>query len=135
MILMEITYQTGVTPAAEMIAEVYNSSGINRPTSDIDRIRRMYAHSNLIVTAWNGEALVGIARSLTDYCYSCYLADLAVRQEFQKQGIGKKLVELTKEKIGEQTTLILLAATEAIDYYPKIGMNKIDNGYIIKRTM
>jgi predicted N-acetyltransferase YhbS len=62
------------------------------------------------------------------------LSDLAVRKEYQKSGVGKKLVELTKEEIGEQTTLILLAAPTAMDYYPKIGMQKTDNGFIIKRT-
>jgi len=54
--------------------------------------------------------------------------------DYQKQGIGKRLIALTKEKVGDQTALILLAAPEAIDYYPKIGLTKIDNGFIIRRS-
>lgn len=130
---MDITYKFNLTPSTEAIIEVYNSSGINRPTDDKARIAEMYANSNLVITAWHNEKLVGISRSLTDFCYCCYLSDLAISMDYQKDGIGKKLVELTKEKIGDKTTLILLAAPSAIDYYPKIGMERVDNCFLIKR--
>ena len=77
--------------------------------------------------------MVGISRSLTDFCYCCYLSDLAVRKEYQSSGIGKNIIELNKKIIGEQTALILLSAPTAVEYYPKIGFQKIDNGFIIKR--
>lgn len=131
---MEITYKINTTPDTEAIIELYSSSGISRPTTDRERIAKMYAHSNLIVTAWHNELLVGISRSLTDFCYCCYLSDLAVRKEYQKHGIGKKLIAITKENIGDQVMLLLLSAPSAIDYYPKIGFQKVDNGFIIKRT-
>jgi ribosomal protein S18 acetylase RimI-like enzyme len=131
---MNITYQTSLTPATEAIIEVYNSSGINRPTHDADRIARMYAGSNLIVSAWDGDKLVGLARSVTDFCYCCYLSDLAVRNEYQHLGIGKELVRLTKETIGDESMLLLLAAPSAMEYYPKIGMDKTDNAFMIKRS-
>lgn len=130
---MEINYRTDITPDTDQIIDVYNSSGINRPTTDKERIAKMYSNSNLIVTAWDNDKLIGISRSLTDFCYCCYLSDLAVRKDYQAIGIGKKLIELTKNCIGEQTTLILLSAPTALDYYPIVGFDKIDNGFIIKR--
>lgn len=130
---MEITYRIDIIPGTDQIIDVYNSSGINRPTVDKERITKMYENSNLIVTAWDNDKLVGIARSLTDYCYCCYLSDLAVKKEYQTSGIGKKLIELTKNEIGEQTALILLSAPVAMDYYPKVGFQKIDNAFLIKR--
>jgi len=131
---MEITYKLDLIPDAEKIIDLYKSSGINRPIADKERITKMYANSNLIVTAWDISKLVGISRSLTDFCYSCYLSDLAVRKEYQRHGIGKKLIALTKEKIGEHTMLLLLAAPAAMDYYPKVGFEPVENGFIIKRT-
>src|SRR5690554_296201 len=130
---MEITYQINLIPHASQIISLYDSSGINRPTSGPDRIEKMYENSNLVISAWDGERLVGIARSLTDFCYCCYLSDLAVRQEYKIQGIGKKLIALTQEQIGKQTTLLLLSAPAAMDYYPKAGFEKIPNGFIIHR--
>ncbi len=131
---MEIVYKLGIIPETEAIIELYNSSGINRPINDKERIRKMYSNSNLVVTAWDKNQLVGISRSLTDYCYCCYLSDLAVRKEYQEHGIGKKLITLTKEKIGDQTMLLLLSSPTAMEYYPKVGFQKVDTGFIIKRT-
>lgn len=130
---MEITYKIGTTPDIMQIIEVYNSAGLNRPTTNMARIAAMYSNSNLIISAWHNDILVGISRALTDFCYCCYLSDLAVRKEYQTMGIGKELIALTKEQIGEQTTLILLSAATAMEYYPKIGFDKIENGFIIHR--
>ena len=130
---IEITYRKDIVPDVNQIIEVYNSSEINRPTTDKERIQKMFSNSNLIITAWDKDKLVGISRSLTDFCYCCYLSDLAVRKEYQTNGIGKKLIELTRENIGKQTALILLSAPTAMDYYPNVGFQKIDNGFIIKR--
>lgn len=132
---MPITYKTDIVPETATIIDVYESAGLNRPTKDKSRIAEMYAHSNLIVTAWDKEKLVGIARSLTDFCYSCYLSDLAVRKEFQKQGIGKELIRITKERIGKRTMLLLLSAPTAMKYYPKVSFEKVNNGFIMNRTI
>lgn len=131
---MKITYQTGLIPDTKDIVEVYRSSGIKRPVEDLARIANMYTNSNLIVTAWAGNKLVGISRSITDFYYCCYLSDLVVRKEYQKTGIGSELIALTRERIGDQVALILVSAPEAIDYYPKVGFDKINNGYMIKRS-
>ena len=131
---MNIIYKDNVIPDIDHIIDVYNSSGINRPTTDKERIKMMYSNSNLIITAWDKDKLVGISRSLTDFCYCCYLSDIAVRKEYQSKGIGKKLIELNKNIIGEKTALILISAPTAMDYYPKVGFQEIDNGFIIKRT-
>lgn len=130
---MELNYRTGIIPEKELVAELYKSAGLNRPVDDLDRIARMCASSNLVITAWDGETLVGVARSLTDFCYCCYLSDLAVRKEYQKLGIGKRLIWETKEKIGDQTMLLLLSAPTAMEYYPAVGFQEVKNAFIINR--
>lgn len=131
---MEIQYKFDITPTTEQVIELYENAGLPRPTTDKARIKKMYDNSNLIVTAWHNEKLVGISRSITDYCWSCYLADLAVRPEYQKLKIGKKLIELTKEKVGEQTMILLLSVPTAMEYYPKVGFSKEDRSFTIYRT-
>ncbi len=130
---MAIIYKSGIMPDIKQVIDLYNSSGIKRPTADFERTRKMYSNSNLLVTAWDEDKLVGIARSLTDFCYCCYLSDLAVRMEYQKQGIGKELIRLTQIAIGDQTMLLLLSAPSAMEYYPKLGFQKVENGFIIPR--
>ncbi|HEY5826095.1 MAG TPA: GNAT family N-acetyltransferase [Cyclobacteriaceae bacterium] len=131
---MEITYKSDIIPTADQIIELYDNAGLPRPTNDKERIQKMYENSNLIITAWDNEKLVGVSRSITDWSWSCYLADLAIREEYKKSGIGKKLVELTKEKVGEQTMVLLLSVPTAMSYYPKIGFSKEDRSFIIHRS-
>jgi predicted N-acetyltransferase YhbS len=99
---MEIHYRTDQTPNAEQVIALYENAGLPRPIHDSERIQIMYKNSNLIVTAWDGDLLVGVSRCITDWVWSCYLADLAVRLDYQKMGIGKSLIDLTKAKVGEQ---------------------------------
>ncbi|MNX30580.1 putative acetyltransferase [compost metagenome] len=131
---MEIIYKFDVKPTADQIIELYDKAELPRPTNDKERIRKIYENSNLIFTAWDNEKLVGVSRSITDWAWSCYLADLAVNPEYKKSGIGKKLIELTKEKVGEQTMVLLLSVPTAMEYYPKVGFSKEDRSFIIHRT-
>jgi hypothetical protein len=84
---MKIIYKEDVIPTSEQIIALYEDAGLPRPTNDIDRIKKMFSNSNLIVTAWDGDLLVGVARSITDWAWSCYLADLAIKQEYQKKAL------------------------------------------------
>ncbi|MCW5747969.1 MAG: GNAT family N-acetyltransferase [Alphaproteobacteria bacterium] len=128
-----ITYAVNRPLEAAEVARLFDASTIRRPTGDLPRIAKMLAHGNLTISAWDGERLVGVSRALTDFAYCCYLSDLAVDKAYQHRGIGKELLALTRRELGDQVALILLAAPEAIDYYPKVGFEKIGNGYIIKR--
>ena len=131
---MNITYKVAAVPAPEQIIELYNNAGLPRPTSDRERIKKMFENSNLIITAWDNDLLVGVSRSITDWVWSCYLADLAVRQGYKKSGIGKKLIEITKKEVGEQCMVLLLSVPTAMEYYPKVGFTKQESSFIINRT-
>lgn len=119
-------------PAAD-IARLFDASGIKRPTGDLSRIARMFANANLVVSAWSGEQLVGVCRALTDFSYCCYLSDLAVDRAFQHQGVGRELVARVQAAVGDEVSIVLLSAPGAMDYYPKLGFEKLDNGFVLRR--
>jgi predicted N-acetyltransferase YhbS len=102
-----------------------------RPIDNANCIQAMLVHADLLCTAWDGDTLVGIARSVTDFEYCCYLSDLAVDEAYQKCGIGKKLIELTKSRLGSRAMIILLAAPKAEAYYPKIGFDAHRSAWIL----
>ena len=121
-----IKYLTKKEITIEQFVDLLNRStlGERRPVDDTECIKSMLDHADILITTWDEEKLVGIARSVTDYSYCCYLSDLAVDKEYQKQGIGKKLIEETQSLLGPKCKLILLSAPAAVDYYPKIGFEK-----------
>lgn len=118
----------------DQFIDVLNRStlGERRPVNDRARMAKMLEHGNLLVTAWDGDQLVGVSRALTGFTFCCYLSDLAVDIAYQKQGIGKELIRLTKAACGEKTTLLLLAAPAAANYYPKIGMERFTDCFLIR---
>jgi GNAT superfamily N-acetyltransferase len=128
-----IRYEENPALQAADVANVFQRSGIRRPFQELERIQRMIEGADIILSAWDGERMVGIARAITDYSYCCYLSDLAVDQAYQKNGVGKELVRRLREKLSEEVALILLAAPEAVDYYPKIGFEHNDRCFMIPR--
>ena len=129
-----IDYRRDVPLRTEDIVRVFQASGIRRPIDDAARIGRMFAQSNLVLSAWEGERLVGVCRALTDFSYCCYLSDLAVDRACQHQGIGRELVERTRTLLGEKVSIILLSAPEALDFYPRLGFEPLTNGFIVRRA-
>ncbi len=130
---MNIRYETSrqISPA-EFVGLLKRSTlAERRPVDDPICIEAMLRHANLLCTAWDGETLVGVARSVTDFEYCCYLSDLAVDEKYQKQGIGKELIRLTQSKLGPRAKLILLSAPKAESYYPKIGFDAHRSAWIL----
>jgi predicted N-acetyltransferase YhbS len=127
-----IRYQTGNDIDLDEMIELYIDStlGERRPVEERERMARMLEEANLVITARDDDLLVGISRCVTDWVYCTYLSDLAVRAEYQGQGIGKELVRLTREAT-PQATVILLAAPKAVDYYPKIGMTRHESAWVL----
>jgi ribosomal protein S18 acetylase RimI-like enzyme len=121
-----------VTPDldADVAYDLYVAStlGERRPIDDRPRFEAMLRNANLTITAWDGELLVGISRSITDWVWLTYLSDLAVRVSHQRQGIGVELMRRTQAAAPE-AKLLLLAAPKARDYYGHVGFTKLDNAW------
>lgn len=123
---MEITYQSDRSITAQEFIDLLKSTslGERRPLNDVGCIEAMLKEADLLITAWNGDQLIGVARSLTDFHYCCYLSDLAVAETFQNQGVGQALILETEQFLEPGCRLILLAAPQAESYYPKLGFNQ-----------
>jgi ribosomal protein S18 acetylase RimI-like enzyme len=132
---MSIEYKINGSIATDDFIELLNNStlGERRPVNDHSCMEGMISNSNLTVSAWDGNSLVGISRCLTDFHYTCYLSDLAVRKTYQKMGIGKELQRLTQNQLGPKCKLILIAAPAANAYYEHIGFENNDRCWVLER--
>ncbi len=118
-----IEYRTDNCVSSEQFRQLLIDSGLagRRPVDDPECVSGMLGNSSLIVSAWRDDLLVGIARSVTDFHYCCYLSDLAVHSGCRRMGIGIELQRRTQAALGPRCTIVLLAAPGASGYYPKIG--------------
>jgi ribosomal protein S18 acetylase RimI-like enzyme len=133
-IAVNITYRTDTVPMVEQVIELYRRASLPRPVNDTERMQSMLDNSNLVLTAWDKQKLVGICRCMTDRAWCTYLSDLAVDPDYKQSGIGRKLIDLTRQQVGELTMILLLSVPNAFEYYPKVGFTKEDRAFMIPRN-
>ena len=131
---MDIVFRDAAELPVATAMDLYRRStlGERRPMDRPDLFAGMIGNADLVITAWDGELLVGLARSLTDYTYVAYMADLAVDVAYQRQGIGRRLVAETRARLGPECMMVLLAAPQANDYYPRLGFEHNPRAWVWK---
>lgn len=129
---MAVTYQINSPVTPEQFIELINkcSLGARRPVDNYCVMKGMLDNADLLITAWEGSELIGVARCVSDFSYCCYLSDLAVAEDYQNQGIGKLMIKKIEQQLPPSCKIILLSAPQASDYYPKIGFEKHDNAWV-----
>lgn len=132
---MNITYRLAPDLTEDEFIDVLERSTLaeRRPVDDEACIKGMLEHADIIVVATDGDKIVGVARSVTDFNYCCYLSDLAVDVKYQKCGVGKRLIKLTQERLNKNCKIILLSAPNASAYYPKIGFTQHTSAWTLAR--
>ncbi|NEA25218.1 GNAT family N-acetyltransferase [Actinomadura bangladeshensis] len=128
----EIEREHGAALELDDVLEVYRSSGLGerRPVADVERMAAMVRNANLVITCRVDGALVGIARSISDFSYVTYLSDIAVSRPYQRTGIGRALIDATRKE-APQAKIVLLSAPAATDYYPHIGFTRHDSAWVL----
>lgn len=131
---MPIDYRNDAEISVEAAIDLYRRStlGERRPVDRPDIFAGMLKNADIVVTAWEGDRLVGICRTLTDFTYVAYVADLAVDAACQRRGIGRRLVAETRRRLGPECMMVLLAAPLANDYYAKLGFEHNPRAWMLK---
>lgn len=130
---MAIHYSSECRITTSEFVELLKASTLakRRPVADSDCIEAMLRNANLLCTAWDGERLVGVARSVTDFAYCCYLSDLAVDAAYQGKGIGKGLLAKTASCLGAKAKIIVLSAPSAIGFYERAGLEQHPSAWVL----
>jgi ribosomal protein S18 acetylase RimI-like enzyme len=132
---MYVLYQLQPDLSAPEFAGLLRRStlALRRPIDESQTIEQMLRGADIVMTARVESKLVGVARAITDHAYRTYLSDLAVDVAYQRQGIGKELIRRTHQTAGLSTTLILLSAPVASQYYEQLGMDRHEACFTIAR--
>jgi N-acetylglutamate synthase-like GNAT family acetyltransferase len=86
------------------------------------QIKQMLANSNVIITLWNKNNIVGFGRATTDQVYRAVLWDIVVSKDLQRVGLGKVIVEeLLNDKKINSAEKVYLMTTDGKDFYKQLG--------------
>jgi N-acetylglutamate synthase-like GNAT family acetyltransferase len=82
-------------------------------------------HSEPVVTAWDGERLVGFARATSDRVYRAVLWDVVIHPEYRGQGLGRTLVTtlLAHPSINQVERVYLMTSSQQ-GFYERLGFTE-----------
>ena len=95
-----------------------------------ERIARLVETVSISLTARNEEGLlVGALFGLTDFAYWLYVTDLGVDRNYERQGIGRRLMKQAHGIAGgeKDIAVYLIANEKAVPFYEKCGMKRADD--------
>lgn len=127
-----IRFDTDTRPDLDAIRALYAAAPLRRPIDNPDRLRRMFEGSNVVLSAWDGERLVGLLRGWTDGAFDGYVCDLAVHPAYQRSGVGKGLLALIGPAHPE-VRWVLGASPLAKHYYAHLGWEAVNNAWALPR--
>jgi len=118
----------------DQLTALFNVVGWERRTADRDRLAQLVRGSLYVVSAWDGDRLVGFARGISDGATNAYISTVAVLPEYQKRGIGRKVIQrLVANRDGIQ--FVLHANERAYPFYLHLdlGFEPFDNVLVRRR--
>ena len=138
---MEIEYKVNDTISPEEMQALEESVGFG-PHRSLERNRTALVGSLFIGTARSNGQLIGMVRLVGDGAYILHHAGITVHPDFQRQGVGRKLMEMaiafakqigvgTGDNLGEFT---LFANTGADRFYEEMGFTLAPNGMVLTDT-
>ena len=119
---MTIDYRDTHDIDLDQLATLFDAVGWQRRTGDRSRLSQLVGGSLWVVSAWEGEMLVGFARAISDGAFNAYISTVAVLPAYQKRGVGRELVRrLVENRDGIQ--FVLHANERAYPFYLHLGLD------------
>ncbi|QDT50469.1 Acetyltransferase (GNAT) family protein [Symmachiella dynata] len=118
-----IQYSATRQPTIEEILPLYRAnqwSSADKP----DVLHKGLLASDSLVTAWDGEQLVGLGNAISDGHLVVYYPHLLVWPKFHGRGIGTGLMRLLMDKYAGLHQQMLVADGRAIEFYRKCGFER-----------
>ncbi|MGN0813903.1 MAG: GNAT family N-acetyltransferase [Candidatus Coproplasma sp.] len=88
-----------------------------------------------VISAWDGEKLVGLMSAMDDGIMTAYVHYLLVNPEYQGANIGRTLMELTKEHYKDYVSIVLSAYTDKTGFYEKLGFKQTNDAVPMKMAL
>ncbi|WP_238316023.1 GNAT family N-acetyltransferase [Nosocomiicoccus massiliensis] len=131
--MMTINYSNEKYIDKEQLEQLYNDAEWYAYTNDLDLLQQAIEQSLYVLTAWEGDKLVGLIRVVGDGLTIIYIQDILVLKEYQNQGIATEMLQhvLTKYDNVRQKVLLTDEAPDVRHFYEKNGFESCDKGELV----
>ena len=118
-----VTYSETREIALTPIVELYSSNGwssANRPTD----LRNGLLNSHSLLTAWDGDRLIGLGNAISDGHLVVYYPHLLVHPKYQRMGIGTELMKRLFSRYEDFHQHVLVSDASAVNFYRRCGFTR-----------
>ena len=130
---MNITYKHIKTINREQLEQLYRDVGWTAYTKDLDLLQQSLQQSLDVLSAWDGDRLVGLIRTVGDGLTILYIQDILVLNAYQNKGIATQLLQMVLQKYEavRQKVLLTEEAPDVRHFYEKNGFKSCDKGSLV----
>ena len=96
-----------------------------------DNLKIVFSNSRYKCFIYNINSLIGVGRALADGFDCSYICDIAVHPDYQRQGIGKSIVDKLLNFSKEHQKIILFSSIGKEKLYSKFGFLKMNTAMAI----
>jgi GNAT superfamily N-acetyltransferase len=118
-----ITYRETRELPLDGVLALYRANGWSSAEKP-ELLHKALVNSHALVTAWDGEQLVGLGNAISDGHLVVYYPHLLVLPEYQGQGIGGQLMQMLIARYQGFHQQMLAADGRAIEFYRKCGFER-----------
>lgn len=125
---IELTFTIDETMDWKQACTIFERAPLG--TRQPEKLRKTFENSQLVCFAWDGDALVGLARALSDHVAWSIIYDLCLLPEYQRQGLGKRIMQAM---LGRLTTpnVQLHSVPEMMVFYERLGFRKMRTAMVL----
>lgn len=130
---MAINFNYSNKISKEQLGRLYDDVKWYAYTKDLDVLQQAMGQSLEVLSAWNGDELIGLIRIVGDGLTIIYIQDILVLNSYQNQGIATQLMQqvLKKYKNVRQKVLLTEEAPDVRHFYEKNGFQSCDKGFLV----
>ncbi len=124
-----ITYKQNPQLDFQAVLDLYASVGWTGYSSHPEMLEKVLEHSLLVLAAVDGDRLVGLLRAVGDGYSIIFIQDILVLPAYQRQGIGRNLLEQAISHFPGIYQLHLLTdnAEKTRSFYEALGFTAVDS--------
>lgn len=91
-----------------------------------DKLVTAMKNFSTVISAWDNDRLVGMICAMDDGVMTAYVHYLLVEPDYQGKAIGRRLVEMVKEKYKDYLRIVVVAYNKEMKFYENCGFEKSD---------
>ena len=124
------------TNGLNKLQTLFNKNAFWAKRRTINDLKKCLANSDVIISLWVGDEIVGFGRALTDGIYRGVLWDIVIDQNHQGKGFGALIVKnlLSSKKIKHTKKLYLMTTNKKM-FYSQFNFKEVTSQKLLIREI